>query len=46
MKPKAYRVILLFNCLDKILEKVIVLRLIYLANIKGLLNNTQIGNTK
>ena len=45
-KPKVYRVILLFNCLSKILEKVMALRLVYLANIKSLLNNIQIGGRK
>ena len=45
-KLKAYRVILLLNCLDKVLEKVMVLRLAYLANIKKLLNNIQMDSRK
>ena len=45
-KPKAYRIISLLNYLGKILEKVITLKLAYLANTKELLNNTQIGDRK
>ena len=45
-KPKAYWIILLFNYLGKILEKVMASKLIYLTNTKDLLNNIQIGNRK
>ena len=38
--------ILLFNCLGKILKKVIASKLTYLTNTKGLLNNIQIGDKK
>ena len=38
--------ILLLNYLGKILEKVMALKLVYLANIKGLLNNIQMGGRK
>ena len=37
--PKAYRVIALLNCLGKVLEKLFITRLGYLANISNLLDS-------
>ena len=44
--PKSYRVIALLNCLGKVLEKILAVRLSYLANIGGLLHDTQLGSRK
>ena len=44
--PKAYRVILLLNCLGKVLEKLFASRLAYLANTGNLLNSMQLGGRK
>ena len=42
-KPKAYRLISLLNCLEKVNERIIVKRLSYLAEITHLLYSNQIG---
>ena len=38
-KPKAYRIITLLNCLEKVLEKILAVRLSYLANTTTLLHD-------
>ena len=43
---KLYRVISLLNCLGKVLEKVFVTRLSYLANITKFLHLMQLGSRK
>ena len=44
--PESYRVIALLNCLGKVLEKIMAARLNYLANLGGLLHETQLGGRK
>jgi hypothetical protein len=44
--PKAYRIILLFNCLTKVMEKIIARRLAVIAEFKTLLHIHQIGGRK
>jgi hypothetical protein len=44
--PKVYRVISLLNCLGKAFEKTLAIRLSYLAETGGLLQETQIGGRK
>jgi hypothetical protein len=44
--PKAYRVILLFNYLAKIMEKIIARRLAVMAEFKTLLHMHQIGGRR
>jgi len=47
LKPKAYRIIVLLNCLGKTLEKIIATRLSFLANSgTGLLHPSQLGGRK
>jgi hypothetical protein len=43
---KAYRVILLLNCLAKVMEKIIIRRLAVIAEFKTLLHMHQIGGRK
>ncbi len=38
LELKSYRIIFLLNCLDKIAEKIITARLVYLAEITDLLH--------
>jgi hypothetical protein len=44
--PKAYKVILLLNCLVKIMEKIIARRLAVMAEFKTLLYMHQIGDRR
>jgi hypothetical protein len=44
--PKAYRVILLLNCLVKVMEKIIARRLAVIAEFKTLLHIYQIGDRR
>jgi hypothetical protein len=44
--PKAYKIILLLNCLTKIMEKIIARRLIVMAEFKTLLHMHQIGGRR
>jgi hypothetical protein len=44
--PKAYKVILLFNCLAKVMEKIIARRLAVIVEFKTLLYMYQIGGRK
>ena len=45
-KPKAYRIIMLLNCLGKISEKIIATRLSHFAEYSNLLHNEQMGGRK
>jgi hypothetical protein len=44
--PKAYRVILLLNCLAKVMEKIVARRLAVMAEFKTLLHMHQIGGRR
>ena len=44
--PKAYRVIALLNALGKVLERIYVIRLGYLAQTTDLLHPSQLGGRK
>ena len=44
--PKSYRLIVLLNCLEKVIEKIFIVRLLYYAEIKNLLYKEQIGGRK
>jgi hypothetical protein len=44
--PKAYKVILLLDCLAKIMEKIVVRRLAVMAEFKTLLHMHQIGGRR
>ena len=45
-QPKAYRIIMLLNCLGKISEKIIATRLSHFAEHSNLLHNEQMGGRK
>ncbi len=46
LEPKSYRIISLLNCLGKIAEKIIAVRLTYLAETTDLLHFNQIGGRR
>ena len=44
--PKAYRIITLLNCLDKVAEKIIAIRLSHISQVTDLLDMDQMGGRK